>query len=139
MKTSPVIHKIAVGEYRLDLRGKTFANLLPLVSNGKKSLQFETLAAAERKAEEIEKLVESHGKSRLENVSRIIRDDVDTLYAKLNPFNRTLTEAVDFYVAHLVATRNAESTETMTVMVDKWLEAKRIEKEKGTLSASLCG
>jgi hypothetical protein len=133
MKTKPVIHKIRVGEYRLDLRGKTFANLLALVSNGKKTLQFDTLADAERKCEEIAKLLDGHGKTRLEKVSQIIKDDVDSLYAKLAPFNRTLGHAVDFYVAHLIATKNAEATETMTIMVDKWLEAKRIEKEKGTL------
>jgi hypothetical protein len=62
--------------------------------------------------------VESHGKTRLENVSKIIKDDVDSLYAKLNPFNRTLTDAVEHFVAHLIAVKKAESTETCGVQSD---------------------
>lgn len=133
MKTKPLIHKIAVSEYRLDLRGKSFASLLPIVSNGKKSLQFDTYAEAERKADEIAKLLQSHGKSRLENVSRILTDDIPGLYSKLAPFNATLGQAVDHYIKHLVTIRQAEATETVEACVMKWLEAKEAEKEKGTL------
>lgn len=133
MKTKPSVIKIDTSEYRLDLRGKAFANVLAVVSNGKKSLQFSTAAAADRKADEIATMLETHGKSRLESVSRILRDDINTLYAKLAPFNRTLEEAVDFYVGHLVRTKANESTETVTLLVDKWIDAKQTEFDKGTL------
>lgn len=133
MKIKPTIHKLGVCMYRLDLRGKSFANLLAVVSNGKKSLQFSSYAEAERKANEIAEMIERYGKSKIENLNHVLKDDIGALYTRLAPFNRTITNAVDFYVEHLLQTKKNESTETVGVLVDRWIAAKQIEKDKGTL------
>jgi hypothetical protein len=115
----PPIYRLNVFDYRLDLRGKKFAGLLGVVSGGKKSLQFSSRAEADRKADEIESMLQQHGVKRLENVNRMLGEDLGALHAKLAPFNRTLTDAVDFYVSHLATQREREASETLGVLVER--------------------
>jgi hypothetical protein len=58
MTSRPNVFRIGASVYRLDLRGKRFERILQTVSDGKKSLEFPSRAAADRKANEIEKLLE---------------------------------------------------------------------------------
>ncbi len=129
----PTVHRISSFEYRVDLRCRKFAGVLPVVSGGKKSLQFETRAAADRKADEIQAMLEKHGAQRMATVARMLDEDLNVLYAKLAPFNQTLTDAVDHYVAHLAAQKEREASETVGVLVDRWLAEKKAERKRGTL------
>jgi hypothetical protein len=74
--------------------------VLSVVSGGKKSLQFDTRAAADRKADEIQAMLEKHGAQRMETVARMLDENINVLHSKLAPFNRSLTDAVDHYVAY---------------------------------------
>lgn len=129
----PRIHRLGVVEYRLDLRGKKYAGLLAVVSNGKKSLQFPSRAAADRKADEIQKLLQQYGAQRMTSVARMLGEDLDALHRKLAPFNRTLTEAVDFFVSYLAKQKERDASEKLGVLVDRWLAEKKTQVEKGTL------
>ena len=115
----PRIYRLNASEHRLDLRGKNFEALLGVVSGGKASLQFSSRAEAERKADEIQTMLQKHGAQRLESVARMLdKEDLNALHAKLAPFNRTITDAVDFYVAHLAGQKERESSEKLGVLVD---------------------
>jgi integrase len=129
----PHVYRINALVHRLDLRGKKYAEVLAVVSGGKESIQFTSRAEADRKADEIQSLLEKHGKQRLSSVGKMLNEDFDALARKLAPFNRTLTDAVDFYVAHLVEQKEREASETLGALVDLWLADKKARFEKGTL------
>ena len=129
----PIIYRLNVSDFRLDLRGKKFSPLLAVVSGGKKTLQFSSRAAADRKADEIESMLQEHGAQRLATVARMLDEDLNALHSKLAPYNRTLTDAVNFYVQHLADQGEREASETLSVLVDRWLADKQARFEKGTL------
>ena len=101
MKNRPNVINLGNGIHRLDLRGKPFRHILQTVSNGKKTLDFQIKAAAERKADEIETLLAKYGSKKLETLESVLRVDPLELQAKLEPFGKTVSDAVDFYCKHL--------------------------------------
>ena len=129
----PRVYRITPFDHRLDLRGKRFAGLLGIVSGGKKSLEFSSRAEADRKADEIQSMLQQHGAQRLATVARMLDEDLNALHSKLAPYNRTLTDAVNFYVEHLATRKEREASETLGVLVDLWLADKKAKLDKGTL------
>ncbi|MGO8698535.1 MAG: hypothetical protein ACLQVY_12540 [Limisphaerales bacterium] len=96
-----VISIISNGVYRLDLRSKVFERIRELVSNGKKTLEFQTKRAAEEKADEIEDLLTQYGTKRLETLETVMRIDPLDLQSRLTPYGKTIQDAVEFYANHL--------------------------------------
>jgi hypothetical protein len=133
MKTRPNIIKVGNGIHRLDLRGKAFSNILQTISGGKKSLEFETKAAASRKADEIENLLGRYGEKKLETLENTLRMDPTELQDRLTPYGKTIVDAVDFYAEHL-RNQNAILTSKNTgVLLDEWLAEKKRRMEQNTL------
>jgi integrase len=133
VKSRPNVIRIGGSVYRLDLRGKRFERILQTVSNGKKSLEFPSRAAANRKADEIEKLLEEYGQKKLETLESVMRVDPLELQAKLEPFGKTVQDAVDFYSKHLQEQREKEASQTLAHLMDEWLADKKRRVEQGTL------
>ena len=133
MTARPNVIRIGATLYRLDLRGKPFRNILETVSNGKKSLEFHSRASADRKADEIETLLAQYGSKKLETLEATLRIDPLELKARLEPFGKTVQDAVNFYVKHLTEQRDKESSQTLGVLMDEWLKEKRRRVEEKTL------
>lgn len=119
--------------YRLDLRGKAFANILQTVSGGKKTLEFPTKKAAETKADEIDALLAHYGSKKLEMLESAMRVDPVQLQQRLDPFGKTILEAVDFYVSYLSQERESLRTQTLAVLMDEWIAEKAKRVEQGSL------
>jgi hypothetical protein len=69
--------------WHLGLRAKRFEGIRSVVSEGKDILQFRTLKAVEEKADEVERLIDEHGKKRLEAFEDVVKEDPLALQAKL--------------------------------------------------------
>jgi integrase len=133
MKTKPNVISIGNGIHRLDLRGKAFRNILGTVSGGKKSLEFQSRAAAERKADEISGMLEKFWSKKMETLESVMRIDPLALQAKLDPFGKTVADAVDFYARHLTEQRESFQSQTMGVLMDEWLAEKKMRVDQKTL------
>ena len=133
MKTKPNIIKVGNGIHRLDLRGKAFRNILQTVSGGKRSLEFPTKAAAEKKAGEIEDLLAQYGTKKLETLESTLRMDPAELSERLAPFGKTIMEAVDFYVEHLKNQQAIQNSNIVSLLLDEWLAEKKRRMEQNTL------
>ena len=109
----------------MDLRGKPFRHILQTVSNGKKTLDFPIKAAAERKADEIEALLAKYGSKKLETLDSVMRVDPVQLQQRLDPFGKTVLDAVDFYCQHLHEQREKEASQTLADLMEEWLAEKK--------------
>jgi integrase len=135
MTTRPNINRMAAGSYRLDLRGKAFRSILNTVSEGKKTLEFGTRAVAERKADEIEELLAKYGSKKMENLDAALGLDPTELQKRLDPFGKTIRDAVNFYADYLANLRERESSQTLSLLMDGWISEKKKRVQQGTLSA----
>lgn len=122
-----------MGLYRLDLRSKRFAALRQTVANGKKTLEFAKRVDAEARADEIEKLLTEFGTRKLETLEAVMRIDPLAIQARLEPYGTTLTEAVDFYVAHLEAEKRIAASQTFGKVIEEWLAYQKRRVEQKTL------
>lgn len=132
MKTKPNILRVPTG-YRLDLRPMAFSSIRNTVSGGKNSLEFDTKAAAERKADEIENLLTHYGKQRLSTMDTMLAIDPTELQALLAPHNKTIVDAVHFYADYLNNIKTTNETSTFGKLLDAWFGL----KEKAVLNKTL--
>lgn len=121
------------GVYRLDLRRKIFDAIRQTVSNGKKTLEFPTRAAADRKADEIENLLVQYGTKKLRILEQVMRMDPLDLQSRLTPFGKTIQDAVDFYANYLKEQAEIRSSQTLGILMDEWLAEKKRRVEQRTL------
>lgn len=133
MRTKPNIIKVREGVWMLDLRGKTFSSILQTVSEGKKTLYFDTKVGAETKAGEIEELLTSYGTKKLQTLEAVMRVDPIDLQQRLSPFNATVQEAVDFFIKMKSEELEKSKSQTVNVLVDEWLAEKKRKKEQNTM------
>jgi integrase len=121
------------GVYRLDLRRKAFNDIRQTVSNGKQCLEFRTRAAAERKADEIQNLLEQYGTRKIRTLEQVMRIDPLDLQARLAPYGKTIQDAVEFYVNHLKELAQVQSSQTLGVLMEDWLAEKELRVDQRTL------
>ena len=133
MKNSPKIRRMGDKVFHLDLRSNTFNDVRAVVADGKKILQFQTRKEAEEKAEAIERLIAEHGRKKIASVDFILKEDPRLLQEKLTPYNKTIRDAVEFYVQHLETEMEKQRSETFDKLLDEWIGQKEREVQENTL------
>ena len=117
----------------MDLRAKAFSRIRQTVSDGKQVVQFQFKKLAEEKADEVERLVAEYGNKKLETFDLLLKADPLALQAKLTPFGKTISDAVDFYEAFLKEQADKENSQTLGVLADEWLADKKRRVKQNTM------
>ena len=122
-KTWPKIRVVIVkGEtfYQVDARRKG--------TNGKRET-FSSLKSARARASEIEADFQELGSDGLA-LPLEVRANAAKATRILAPYDKTIDEAVSFYLAHLLAKEEAAKSQTVEFLCDEWVDAKKNSIEK---------
>lgn len=134
----PRVYELEAGRYQVDLRGKRLEPLRLALTDGKKRLNFTNKAEALAKAAELESVLLTHGKERLNDLSQFVSNGEVTKYAQaLAIHGKTLVDASKFYLDHLERLEEINRSRPISELLDKWLEARRNNRNKPLRPRSL--
>jgi len=122
----PRVYELEKGRYQLDLRGKRLEPIRLAVTNGQQRMNFTNRAKALAKAAELESILLTHGGGTLSDFGQLVSSNGElTKYVEVLAIHgKTLSDAAEFYLAHLTRQDEIRRSRPISAIIDEWLEAK---------------